>query len=197
MKTEELLSDVCSFMLDGRLICIVHLNRDLTPESIPQKLESFLRDNIFIVGISDVFDDVTKADLYYHEACIALRSGRTENPSMLFHRFSDYSFYNLLLHGLDSLPPALYCDSSVRKLAALQDSRVDYCETLRTYIANDRNLLQTAELLHIHRTTLFYRLNRIKEELDVDLDDPDVRLKIWISFLLMDFEAKADAAQSI
>ncbi len=191
-KIEDLLADACAFMLDGRLICIAHLNRELNEESIPERLESFLRDNIFIVGKSDVFSDVLQAADYYREACIALRAGRSEQPEDFFHSFSDYSFYNLLHHGLDSLPPIRYCDKNVLRLAALEDSRVDYCETLRTYIENDRNLLRTAELLHIHRTTLFYRLNKIKEELDADLDVPSTRLRIWLSFILLDFEKSGD-----
>lgn len=192
-KIEELLSDACAFMLDGRVICMVHLSGELSAESIPGKLESFLRDNIFIIGISDAFTDVANADNYYREACIALRFGRTDAPDMFFHSFSDYAFRHLLLEGLDGLPPVCYCDGNVRRLAAMQDSRVDYCETLRTYIENDRNLLRTAELLHIHRTTLFYRLNKIKEELDTDLDDPLTRLKIWISFILLEYEKSAEA----
>ena len=191
-KIEELLSDACAFMLGGKLICIAHLNRDLNVESIPERLESFLLDNIFIVGESDVFSDALNAADYYREACIALRSGRAKNPDEFFHNFSDYSFYNLLHHGLDSLSPIRYCDKNVLRLAALEDSRVNYCETLRTYIENDRNLLRTAELLHIHRTTLFYRLNKIKEALDVDLEDPDTRLRIWLSFILLELDKSGD-----
>lgn len=191
-KIEELLGDACAFMLDGRLICVVHLSHELTEESIAGRLESFLHDNIFIVGESDIFSDMLQVADYYQEACIALRSGRSQQPEGFFHRFSDYSFYTLLHHGLGTLPPVRYCDRNVLRLAALEDSRVDYCETLRTYIENDRNLLRTAELLHIHRTTLFYRLNKIKEELDADLDDPAVRLRIWLSFILLKLDKSAD-----
>jgi len=187
-KIEDLLGDACAFMLEGRLICMIHLNHELSEDSIAEKLESFLQDNIFIVGKSDVFSDMMQATDYYHEACIALRSGRVRQPQHFFHCFSDYTFYNLLHHGLDALPPVCYCDKNVLRLAALEESRVDYCETLRTYIENDRNLLGTAERLHIHRTTLFYRLNKIKEELDVNLDDPYVRLRMWLSFILLDLD---------
>ena len=187
-KIEELLGEACAFMMNGKLICIVHLNKSLEREDIPERLSSFLQDNIFIVGESEVFYDALLAADFYREAYIALRSGRANQPEEFFHRFSDYSFYNLLHYGLDELPPIRYCDRNVLRLAELEDSRVDYCETLRTYIENDRNLLRTAELLHIHRTTLFYRLNKIKDELDADLDDPETRLKIWISFILLDLE---------
>ena len=190
-KIEELLGEACAFMLGGRLICMVHLSSELSREDIPEMLSGFLHDNIFIVGESEVFSDVLQAADFYLEACIALRAGRARRPEEFFHRFSEHSFYNLLHRGLDELPPIRYCDRNVLRLAELEDSRVDYCETLRTYIENDRNLLRTAELLHIHRTTLFYRLNKIKEELDCDLEDPDTRLRIWISFILLELDRHA------
>jgi len=189
-KIEELLDDACAFMFGGKVICIAHLGDELCRDDIPERLTDFLMDNIFIVGESEVFSNILSAADFYREACIALRSGRALQPEEFFHRFSDYSFYNLLHHGLDELSPIRYCDKNVLRLAALEDSRVDYCDTLRTYIENDRNLLRTAELLHIHRTTLFYRLNKIKEELDADLDDPSTRLRIWISFILLDMEKR-------
>ncbi len=189
-KLEELLSDVCTFIHDGRLICMIHLGGSLTADSIQERLEVFLRDNIFTVGISDEFEDVSKSADYYKEACIAISEGMEKHAPLLFHRFSDHALTHLCKCGFDGLPPICYCERNVRRLSTLQDSRVDYCETLRTYVENDRNLLRTAELLHIHRTTLFYRLNKIKEELDVDLDDPDTRLRMWISFKLLSLDGK-------
>ena len=131
-KVEELLADACAFMHEGRLVCIVRLTPGLSDADIPARLESFLRDNIFTVGISDAFGDAVLAAHYYKEACIAISAGRAEQSSRLFHSFSDHSLTHLFRHGFDGLPPECYCDRSVRQLMALQDSKVDYFETLST-----------------------------------------------------------------
>lgn len=39
----------------------------------------------------------------------------------------------------------------------------DLTRTLKIYLENDRNLAQTSQLLDIHRSTLLYRIGRIKE----------------------------------
>jgi|GEM_PF-3025354 len=48
--------------------------------------------------------------------------------------------------------------------------------TLRVYLDTGRNITKTAEHLHLHRNSVHYRIERIRELLNVDLDDPDERL---------------------
>lgn len=50
--------------------------------------------------------------------------------------------------------------------------------TLSEYLTFGENLKVTAEHLHIHVNTLKYRLQRISELLDCDLNDPNVRFKL-------------------
>ncbi|EHI68832.1 helix-turn-helix domain-containing protein [Streptococcus ictaluri] len=44
----------------------------------------------------------------------------------------------------------------------------DYYETLIVFAKENSNYLRTSQKLHIHRNTLSYRLNRIKEETGLD-----------------------------
>ena len=63
---------------------------------------------------------------------------------------------------------------------------VDYYTTLKVYLENNMNLLHSAEKLYIHRTTLFYRINRVKEKLGLDLNDEETRRSLLMSFYIMD-----------
>lgn len=58
-------------------------------------------------------------------------------------------------------------------------------ETLREYLECERNYVRTAERLFIHRNTLLYRLKRINDLTNLDLDDADVRLHIQLSYRLI------------
>jgi sugar diacid utilization regulator len=53
--------------------------------------------------------------------------------------------------------------------------------TLKTYMASNRASAITAEQLHIHTNTLYHRLRKIEELLDVSLDDPDDWLKLYLA----------------
>ncbi|PLT35189.1 helix-turn-helix domain-containing protein [Bacillus sp. V5-8f] len=54
-------------------------------------------------------------------------------------------------------------------------------ETLITYFQTNRSTTKTAELLHLHINTLYQRLRKIEELMDVSLDDPDTLLKIHLA----------------
>ena len=58
--------------------------------------------------------------------------------------------------------------------------------TLRTFLRNQLNYTKTAADLFIHRSTLLYRLDRIKELIPVELDDYENILQLEIAYLLND-----------
>jgi hypothetical protein len=71
-----------------------------------------------------------------------------------------------LLGPLDALGPE-------RCLAAV--------ETLHAWLDEQGSLVRCAERLHLHRNAVGYRIRRIRERLDVDLDDPDQRLALQLA----------------
>ena len=59
-----------------------------------------------------------------------------------------------------------------------------YEATIRTYLDCGANAQQAAARLHIHRTTLYWRLGRVAELLAVDLSQGDDRLKLHLALKL-------------
>lgn len=57
-----------------------------------------------------------------------------------------------------------------------------FTETLHMYLKKERSQSKTAAALNLHRNTLTYRLQRIRELLDADLEDDDIRLHLLLSF---------------
>ena len=53
--------------------------------------------------------------------------------------------------------------------------------TLDAYLRRDGSLNELAESLMIHRSTLVYRLRRIRELLEVDIDDSALRLDLSLA----------------
>jgi len=54
-------------------------------------------------------------------------------------------------------------------------------DTLRTWLTLHGSWDRTAAALHVHRNTVRHRLARIAELLDVDLQDPGVRMELWFA----------------
>ncbi len=59
-----------------------------------------------------------------------------------------------------------------------------YEATIRAYLGCGANAQQAAALLHIHRTTLYWRLARVTDLLAVDLSRGDDRLKLHLALKL-------------
>ncbi|MDR2740058.1 MAG: helix-turn-helix domain-containing protein [Treponema sp.] len=48
----------------------------------------------------------------------------------------------------------------------------------------------TAKKLGIHKTTLGYRMQRIRERFGINLDDPYILTHLYISYLILELEPK-------
>ncbi len=77
---------------------------------------------------------------------------------------------------------ALTADLLPAQLTALlaADPSGTLIDTLRTYLDHAGNSARTAQSLHIHRTSLYYRLGRIRELTGADLDDGRTRLALQL-----------------
>lgn len=89
---------------------------------------------------------------------------------------------------------ALYCagDASLRGnphvpvLRRLQDeTQADLFHTLEVYLDQGGNGVATADALHIHRSTLNYRLQRIEQITGAALADPTTRLNLHVTLKQM------------
>ena len=48
-----------------------------------------------------------------------------------------------------------------------------------------------AARLHVHNNTVRYRVGRLAKDFDLDLDDPQQRLWLWLRLTTMDLDPKA------
>lgn len=97
--------------------------------------------------------------------------------------FDDLGYLHALYHaGPDALEgyphvPALQ--------SLLEEQQADLFNTLEAYLDCGGNGVNTAEMLHIHRSTLNYRLQRIEQICGVRLGEPNVRTDLQVALKLM------------
>ena len=80
-------------------------------------------------------------------------------------------------------PASASVHPAAETLAALP--RADLMSTARTVLDLGGDVTTAAERLHLHRTTLYYRLDRITELTGVDLRDgrsrTDLQIALWLA----------------
>ena len=100
--------------------------------------------------------------------------------------FDDYALEYLLQHGNADFRTDQICHPAVLKLMEYDlIHETSYAKTLYTYIKEKYNAAATAKALYIHRSSLISRMDRIRELVDLDLDDLDNRLYISLSFKMI------------
>ena len=93
----------------------------------------------------------------------------------------------MLDNACGDIPPQHVCLGGLQELIDYdQKNETELYKTLKAYLRNERNAVHTAKELFIHRSTLFYRLDRIKELIHIDLDDPSTRLYVNISYRILE-----------
>jgi purine catabolism regulator len=97
--------------------------------------------------------------------------------------FEDLGYLHTLhLAGANSLNSNPYVPG-VRKL--LQEQHTELFNTLEAYLDSGGNSVQTAKALHIHRSTLNYRLQRIEEISAYKLDNSITRTNLQVVLKLL------------
>lgn len=99
--------------------------------------------------------------------------------------FGDLGLYQLLT-ALGTNPEAMrFFRKTLGRLITHDDNKnAELVETLEAFFACHGNLSQTANRLHIHRNTLTYRLERIANITQLDLDDADARFSLQLALKL-------------
>ena len=70
-------------------------------------------------------------------------------------------------------------------LASDDKESSELLDTLYIYLMNERSYLKTSKELDLHRNSIVYRINKITGRYEVDLEDPDTRQRLILSYQLM------------
>jgi sugar diacid utilization regulator len=136
-----------------------------------------------VAGIGTTVAGIDEAWQSYARACAAARGARLIPASTGVLTWDDLGAYAVLLQVPDAeLTPALVPAPLARLLRHEKAPRL--VETLRVFLDRAGSIPRTAEELHLHRTTLYYRLEQIREITALDLDDGRARLLLHMGLLV-------------
>lgn len=135
------------------------------------------------VGNSKAYLDEIKKSR--NESSAALRAAEVSGLKGKIFFYRDQGIYTLLSHVDDIRILDTYVEEKLGKLLQadeLNDGKLS--ETLENYLNCSCNVKKTAEEMFFHRNTLNYRLKKIREILDCDLEKLDTCLELKLAFLI-------------
>lgn len=169
------LTGTLSTVRDGRLVVLFD---DLCQKKLlsPYKLRTLRRvamEDRLTIGVSNLGEDILEIRRYYRQAIEAVRYGRTFmknsalKPVCLYYEYCYGELLDACVHHLNLLdyvyPPLLDL------LRYDQENASFLMDTLFQYLLHNANTALTAKSMSIHKNTILYRLNLIRDIIGNDL----------------------------
>src|SRR5690625_2347219 len=154
------------------IIIIPKLNQSSLNNLIVQIKKYWKSSNIICgIGRETKIKDLSTS---YHEAIRSIGYAKLHQIEVV-----EYAMLGIerLLYEVDEDVLEMYVTDKLHNFNLLNEN---FFETLSTFIDLNKNHKQTAETLHIHPNTLYYRLRKIEKVLDINFDNE----KEWIDLVI-------------
>lgn len=145
------------------------------------------------VGVSSIFINPERMPYHIEEARRAILLGRKLQPNRRVVPFSDYRLLDMANNVTDQktlysyrYPPLVH----VIDLDAQNNTRLAY--TLYEYLQDPTHPKEVAEKLFIHKNTLYYRLEKIREIMGRDFKDAETIANIQMTFHVLRIQNRFD-----
>jgi len=141
------------------------------------------------IGVSSMFEDVSQAQSYLKQARSVIETGRKLAPQTTVYNFDDYRLSDMVAHMSDDMDYYYYCYPPLQRLIerdAISDTNLAY--TLYKYLENPANPAEVCKELFIHKNTLYYRMDKIREIMQADLKRADVIAQIQLTFQILKYK---------
>lgn len=145
-------------------------------------LSKQIRNTTFLVGIGRQYNSIHSLHKSFSEANEAIRLMQKFNDKNNIVHFEDHSVY----HFLDSNVKDIELDNFFMKcLGKIYEydtlHGTNYLITLENYFMNNFNTSETAKMMFLHRNTLIYRIEKIKEIMETDLKNSEELFQIHLA----------------
>lgn len=139
-------------------------------------------------GMSRAFESLSDVrDAYENALSVAVLARRLGDRRCLV-RFEDYMFRHVLDVCSRSINLNGLCHPGVlRLLAHDREHGTAFYQTLQCFLNNALNSTLTSESLHVHRNTLLYRLDKIRQLTGINLDDGETVFRLQFSMKIISF----------
>jgi len=193
-RLKNILGNCISTYYKDRIVFLVSSEcEQVMTTNIRKNLLEFLKLNNLNCGISIVFENLLDIQDFFHQSMYAIELSKNLEVNFIayFEECIDsYLFYISESTNSDSHKINLLTlvHPWINKLMEFdKENKSEFLKTLQIYIENNRNANITSSKLNIHRSTLFYRFNKIQEFLGISLDNSNNLFNLELSFKILNY----------
>jgi purine catabolism regulator len=152
---------------------------------IQEQIKTEFPESMIIGGISGPAQMLSDWPATYDEALQAMQLGNRLRLTNQIVEFSSLGIYRLLYDLEENPKVRAFTDEIIGPLIDYDEqNRGSLVKTVEAYFAHHGNISQTAESLFVHRNTLLYRMERIQELTNLQLEQSNMRLALHLALKL-------------
>jgi len=186
-QLSEIFNNSCFFIYSNLICGIINITKNSGYAETVSALEKQIKSKPFVCGLSYEFTSIDETLPHYRQCVDILQSASRGGGSVM----TAYQTAIPFIRKQTKLIPNIACYShpDLERLCAFdKEHNSDYLNTLFNFLIFGCNYTDTANNMNVHRNTLIYRLTRIREMIHCNLDNPEARKNLLLSYLLVDNE---------
>ena len=177
---------ISMFYLDAIVFLVTRSRQQLLTAQDFEKLSLFLKTSDLTAGLSQQFKNLTEAKRAFNNSLNAVHLAKKLNDDRCLVTYDDY----LLFHMIDICDKQInvdnFCFQGVYNIINYDTEHgTPFYQTLQCFLSNALNSTATAQELHIHRNTLLYRLDKIRQLADLDFNDGNMILFLLLTIKIV------------
>ena len=162
---------------------------EVKPEHVnsPKTLHTLLEKSFscqISLGIGTVCTNITKYNSSLYLANSALHFGKRMEPENRVYYYYDFIVPALLLSSSQK-HKHIFVEHSSELLEYLQANQA-IKETIMTFFTTGMSVVSTAEKMHYHRNTIFYRLNKFIEDTNINIFNAKYCAEVYMLVILLE-----------
>ncbi|MER1986472.1 MAG: helix-turn-helix domain-containing protein [Solibacillus sp.] len=155
--------------------------RDTFLQQLHKHCSRRFKKHTLAIGVSSVIDTMDQLSIIYNETLAALR---VKNKQKSIYYFEDLELESLLFQLDDDTIVSRFVQKELGHLVSV-DKDFDLTKTLYAYIESGMNINSTAKILSMSISGLRYRLSKISDLLNIQLDDTKKLFSIYMALKIL------------
>lgn len=151
------------------------------------QLETSMQSLPLLAGVSDAYVRAEQTKMQFELARNTLKYAQKVGMHHGLFRYDNFKLFELINAAAQNLDLRLFEHSIITQIERHdEENATEYGLTLRAYLNHRQNAAETAETMHIHKNTVFYRINKIRELFHIDFQDPLQIATLYSSIIIHD-----------
>lgn len=154
---------------------------------------NYITQSNLTVGISNIYKELLNTHTSYIQAKKSLYYNDILHLKQKINYYTDYQFFDFL-HEIRN---NVNCENFYHRIVMDIDEydrlhNTEFGKTLFEYLKSDKSILKTCSNMHLHKNTVNYRINKIKEIFDINFENTLECFFIGLSFMIKNLSEQID-----